>query len=74
MKEIIQTVTLEDGIEYIILDEIESFMYLANIDDETDFCIRKIKTEQGQEILVGLDSDEEFDNALKLYYKKNQEK
>ena len=72
----IKTVILEDNIEYIILDEITNdnkiYIYLANINDETDFCIRKKEIEENKQILIGLDSEEEFDNALNLYYQKNK--
>ena len=41
--------TLEDGKQYAIIDEItennNTYVYLSNISDETDFCIRKVKDE-----------------------------
>ena len=39
-------IKLEDGLEYMVLDEIDSetntYVYLSNIEDPEDFCIRKV--------------------------------
>ena len=57
-----KSVKLEDGIEYMVIDEIDNatttYYFLANIDDE--------------EVLVGLDSDQEFDRAMLMFMKKNK--
>ena len=75
-EDIIKGIKLEDGITYMVLDEIDNrdvtYVYLSNIEDEEDFCIRKVDNSKNSELLVGLDSDEEFDKALVLYTKKNQ--
>lgn len=77
MEKVINKVTLEDGIEYIIVDEINSdsvkYVFLSNIDDSDDFCIRKVVLENNEEILTGLNDDAEFDLALMLYAKNHQE-
>lgn len=77
MKESINTITLEDGIVYAVIEEIESkdtrYVFLSNIDDNEDFCIRKVIKEDNEEILVGLDNDEEFDLALMLFSKNHKE-
>lgn len=69
-------IKLEDGLEYMVLDEIDSetntYVYLSNIEDPEDFCIRKVENDKNEELLVGLDSNEEFDKALLLYSEKNQ--
>ncbi len=70
-------IKLEDGNDYVIMDEIENngitYVYLSNIDDEKDFCIRKLdNTNLDIEMLVGLDSDIEFDKALLIYTKKHK--
>lgn len=68
-------VVLEDGIEYAVIDEIEqgniTFVYLINVLDSIDFCIRKVDSEINDEVLVGLDSDDEFDLALNLFEEKH---
>lgn len=70
----LKKVVLEDGIEYAVIDEIEqnniTFVYLINILDSTDFCIRKVDSVINNDLLVGLDTDNEFDLALDLFEKK----
>lgn len=56
--------------DYIILDEIEQYVYLSNILDENDFCIRKSVKNGDEEIFQGL-NEEELKNALKLFDEKN---
>ncbi|MEG0977293.1 MAG: hypothetical protein RSE41_10310 [Clostridia bacterium] len=76
MEEEVEYITLEDGIDYIILDEIIvnniKYVYLVNENDDLDFVIRKVKIENNEEYLVGLDTDEEFDNVLKEYIEKHK--
>lgn len=61
-------IRLEDGINYYITKEIKKrdviYVYLTNVKDVTDFCIRK--TDESKEILKPLDNDQEFEEALKL--------
>ncbi len=68
-----EIVTLNDGLEYVIVDEISSngnvYVYLSNVDNPDKFCIRKKIYNNELHLLVGLDNDEEFDFALKLYSK-----
>ena len=67
-----ETIVLEDGIEYIITDTIKDYVYLNNINDLEDFCIRKKIKENDEFYLIGLENDEEFYNALKLFEQKYQ--
>lgn len=71
----VKKVILDSGVEYIIVDEIEienkKYVYLANENDEKDFCIRKSIIENNEEFFVGLDSKEEFEKALIIFTKKN---
>jgi hypothetical protein len=73
----IKSIKLEDGIEYMVLDEIDldnnTYVYLTNVDDEEDFCIRKVDNTKNDSMLVGLDTDNEFDKALLLFSKKYQD-
>lgn len=70
----LKTLKLEDGIEYLVIDEIKNdnvtYLYLSNIQDEEDFCIRK---KIDEDTLIGLKDDKEFDFALMLYMKRNSE-
>jgi hypothetical protein len=62
-------ITLEDGLKYYITKEIKkddvTYVYLTNASDVNDFCIRK--TDDDQEYLNALDSEEEFNKALELF-------
>lgn len=69
----VKCIQLEDGLEYALIDEIENgdikYCYLVNVNDENDFCIRKIDTKIDNETVIGLDSNHEFDKALLLFTK-----
>ena len=67
-----ETIFLEDGIEYIITDTINNYLYLNNINDLNDFCIKKEIIKNGEEYIVGLDNEEEYYKALELFEKKYQ--
>lgn len=67
-----ETIFLEDGIEYLITDKIDNYIYLNNINDIEDFCIKKIIIKDNEEYIVGLDTDEEFFKALAIFQKKYQ--
>ena len=62
-------IELEDNIKYFITKEIQDgsvvYVYLTNVYDVNDFCIRK--TNESREELKELDSVEEFKYALKVY-------
>lgn len=67
-------VTLEDGLDYIVLDIINDYAYLVLESDPKAFCIRKIKKmDDLEEYFVGLDNDKEFDKALLLFTDKHKE-
>ena len=67
-----ETIILEDNIEYIITDTINNYLYLNNINDVKDFCIRKRIYENDESYIVGLDNEEEYYKALELFEKKYQ--
>ena len=66
----VEYITLENNQEYIILDMIKKYAYLKNEKNEDDFCIRKIISEGDKQYFVKLDNDQEFQDALNLFYKK----
>ena len=76
MEEEIEVVTLENGLDYMVIDEIPNgsvtYVYLANVDDEKDTCIRKVTEVDGEDIINGLDSEDEFNKALLLFTKKHK--
>lgn len=71
----IEVIKLEDEKEYAVVDEIEdnsnTYVYLTNIEDPEDFCIRKKVLENAEEFLVGLENDNEFEQALLYFTKKH---
>ncbi len=76
MEETVEVITLENGLDFMVIDEIVSgaitYVYLANVDDERDTCVRKVTKENGKEILNGLDSKDELEKALLLFAKKHK--
>ena len=76
MEEVkVNTITLEDGIKYVIIDTLKidnnKYIFLSNINDENDMCIRKVVVkEDNQEYLVLLDSEEEFNEVMQRYNQK----
>lgn len=74
--EFVNKITLEDNLEYIIVDEINTetgkYIYLLNEEDIGKMCIRKTKIINNEESLVGLDNEREFQYALDLYIKKHR--
>ena len=61
-----ETIILDDGIEYVVIEEktINGTLYtlFANTNDSTDICFRKTAIlEDGEEYYIGLDDEKEFD-------------
>lgn len=54
-----------DNKDYLLVDRIQEFLYLSNAEDEEDMMIRKLD-QMDEELLLPLDSDEEFEKALLL--------
>lgn len=69
-------VTLEDGIEYTEIDRVKkdgnTYVFLSNLDNPNNFCIRKVIKEDEEDYIVGLEDDTEFDEVLKLFGDKYQ--
>ncbi len=68
-------VVLEDGTEYAEINKInlneKTYLLLVNLKNDNDFCIRRLINENGEEVLIGLDSKEEFDQILNIFLKNN---
>ena len=66
-----------EGKDFVIVDEVKIndvlYVHLASAEDPEDFCIRKVVIKDNDEILTGLDSEEEFDIALDAFIKKNHQ-
>ena len=72
MSKELEYIELEDKENYVILKILEGtnkYVYLANMKDASDLVIRKLIVIDGQEILSGLDTDQEFNEAMELFKK-----
>ena len=70
----LESITLENGHEYVVVKEIKDYLYLANPENPDDFLIRKsVIKEDGKEYIVGISSNEEFDDAMQLFVEANEE-
>ena len=58
-----------DNHDYIVIDKINEYLYLSNEKDSHDMMIRKVDSNDDT-LLLPLDSDEEFENALLLLTRK----
>lgn len=68
-----ETIILDDGIEYLIIKEkkINNIIYtlFANINDNTDICLRKTIKENDEEYYIGLDNEKEFELIMMNFSK-----
>lgn len=75
MENLVNCIELEDGVTYAMIDEIDiennTYVYLVNIKEEEDFCIRKKAIIDNKEFLVGI-TEKEFDVAMLSFSKKHQ--
>jgi len=67
-------ITLEDNIEYTEVDKIKynnnTYVFLSNLENPENFCIRKLINKNEEEYIIGLDSKEEFDIVLNQFTQK----
>ena len=72
----VNTVVLENGIEYTEVDEItynnNKYILLSNIKNVKDSCIRRLSIEDDNEYLCRLDNEQEYDTVLNLFIEKNK--
>lgn len=66
-KEVVEYIILENGKKYYIAEEKNNYVLLVNSENEEEFCIRKNVVRDGEEFIETLDSDQEFDEAAKLF-------
>lgn len=69
----LETIVLDDGIEYAIIKELKIndtlYTLFANVDDSEDICYRKTINKDGEEYYLGLDDDKEFDLVANTFAK-----
>ena len=58
-----------DGKNFILIESIDKYRFLVEENDFDNICILKSIEKEGQNYLEDVD-DNEFDEALKLYYEK----
>lgn len=65
----IDVVTLEDGKDYYIMKEksLDGITYLYLVNEEKEIAIRKIEAINNVEMIVTLDTDEEFDKVVEAF-------
>ncbi len=61
--------TLDNNENYILLDRIEEYLYLANENDEKDIRVQK----ESDGFLIGLKDEDEVKKAFQLFYNKNKD-
>lgn len=72
----VNTVILENGLEYMEIDELtcddKVYVLLVNCKNVKDSCIRWVKVTNNQEYLCKIKDELEYDKVLKLFIKKNK--
>lgn len=67
----LEILTIDDK-DYAVIERItdnnNTYVYVTNVDDETDFFVRK----EQNDILLALDNEEELNKALELFAKKHE--
>ena len=70
----INIITLENNKDYEIIDTIvnnnEKYLILSNENDDFDICVRKILAKEDREYLVKLDTENEFNEVMTIFYTK----
>lgn len=71
----INVVKLENEEEYLIIDTIilqdKKYLILVNEKNYYDICIRKVIEKDDKEVLVKLESEEEFENVVTRFNNKH---
>ncbi len=72
----IDTLTLNNGKSYIVTDQIvienDTYLFLNNENDYSDFCIKKLIPNNNEE-LQGIETKEEFNRVLNAFLEKNKD-
>lgn len=74
MEEIQVNTILIDGMEYCLIDTLEEkgkkYYYFVNETNSNDVQVLTDAVKDGEEVFVSIESDNEFDRALSLFYNK----
>ena len=65
----VDIVTLEDGKDYYIMKEkkLDGISYLYLVNEDKEIAIRKIETINHVDMIVTLDTDEEFNKVVEAF-------
>ncbi len=69
----VEYVTLEDGMDYFIVDTLDEYVYLKKDDETDEFCVRKVERIGDEAAYLPLSNDEELHDALEKFYQKYME-
>ena len=61
---------LGDGYQFIVLFYDPTYLFLSDLENPENFCIRKLVIENDEEYIIGLETEEEFDKILNLFMQK----
>lgn len=68
------TITFDNNVIYMIMEVLDfnsnNYLFLANVDDETDIIVRRIDLSDGS--CEGLDSDDEYNQVILEFGRKMQ--
>lgn len=70
MEEVMVDMINVEGKDFFLVDTLDKYNYFAEINNPENVCIMKTAQEDGEEVYISLDSEEEIDKALVLYYEK----
>lgn len=72
----IDVITLENNLNYLVVDtllnENNKYLVLVNKDDEQDIAIRKVIKKEDREYLIKLDTEDEFEEVMSIFYDKHK--
>ncbi len=73
MEDILTDVIEFEGKSFFLVTTIDKYMFFSNENEPSDFLVLKEIIDEGEEFIVSLDDDREYDKALSLYYEKYEE-
>ena len=69
-REILTEVIDVDGKEFFLVDTVDKYVFYAEEANPENFLILKEVNDGGEDYIVSLDDDSEYEKAISLYYEK----
>ena len=70
-EKLCNVIELGDNKEYTEIDRVNynhnTYVILSNLDNPADFFVKKLINEKNNEYIIGLDTNEEVYNVLKIF-------